>query len=413
MNLLFLNPAGSPGGAERALLDVMASLAAARPGWRLGLIAAADGEFVAEARALGVDAAVMKFPRAISLLGDAAAGGPAGDHRHPLAVAGRVAIAAPAIARYTRALRRAIAQRAPDAIHTNGFKMHVLGAWAAPRATPLIWHLHDYVRARPMMSRLLQAHAGRAAAIVANSHSVAADARRLFGRRAGVIAVHNAVDLERFSPAGPMLDLDRLAGLPPLGEGGVRVGLVATLARWKGHRTFLRALAGLPAHSPVRGYVIGGALYETAGSQHALEDLRGYAGALGLDSRVGFTGFAADAPAALRALDIVVHASTEPEPFGLVIAEAMACGKAVIASVAGGAAELFIDGAEALGHRPGDAAELAGAIARLAADRALRLRLGAAAADAARRRFTRERLASELIPIYERATGEKRARPAA
>lgn len=413
MNLLFLNPTGSPGGAERALLDVIASLSAARPGWRLGLIAAADGVLVEEARAMGVDAAVVKFPRAVSLLGDAAAGGPAGEHTNPLAVAGRVAAAAPAIASYARALRRAIAERAPDAIHTNGFKMHVLGAWAAPRATPLIWHLHDYVRARPMMSRLLRAHAGRTAAIIANSHSVAGDARRLFGRRANILAIYNAVDLERFSPAGPALDLDRLAGLPPLGEGGVRVGLIATLARWKGHRTFLRALADLPAHSPVRGYVIGGPLYETAGSQHALEDLRGYAGALGLDGRAGFTGFVADAPAALRALDIVVHASTEPEPFGLVIAEAMACGKPVIASAAGGAAELFADGSEALSHRPGDAAELARAIARLAADRALRLRLGAAAAAAARRRFTRERLAAELIPIYERAVGAKRTRPAA
>ncbi len=412
MNLLFLNPAGSSGGAERALLDVMASLAEARPGWRLKLIAAADGALVEEARAMGVGAAVIKFPRAVSQLGDAAAGGPAGDHSNPLAVAGRVAAAAPAIVGYARALRRAIVDCAPDVIHTNGFKMHVLGAWAAPRTTPLVWHLHDYVRARPMMSRLLKAHARRTAAIVANSHSVAGDARRLFGGRATVFAVHNAIDLERFSPAGPALDLDRLAGVPPLGEGGVRVGLIATLARWKGHRTFLRALAALPADSPVRGYVIGGALYETAGSQHALSDLRGYAGALGLNNRIGFTGFVADAPAAIRALDVVVHASTAPEPFGLAIAEAMACGKAVIASAAGGAVELFADGVEALGHPPGDAAELARTIARLAADRDLRARLGAAAAIAARRRFTRERLANELIPIYEGAAGETRARPA-
>lgn len=68
----------------------------------------------------------------------------------------------------------------------------------------------------------------------------------------------------------------------------------------------------------------------------------------------------------MRALDIVVHASTQPEPFGLVIAEAMACGRAVIASQAGGAAEIIDPGENALGLPPGDAAVLAERIVQLA-----------------------------------------------
>ena len=62
----------------------------------------------------------------------------------------------------------------------------------------------------------------------------------------------------------------------------------------------------------MRGYVIGGALYETEDSQYDLEDLRALAGRLGLAGRVGFTGFVDDAAAAMRALDVVVHASTQP-----------------------------------------------------------------------------------------------------
>ena len=80
-------------------------------------------------------------------------------------------------------------------------------------------------------------------------------------------------------------------------------------------------------------------MYDTAGSQHTMEELQALADGLGLGGRVGFTGFLPPAPA-MRALDVVVHASTRPEPFGLVIAEAMACGRAVITSAAGGAAEL-------------------------------------------------------------------------
>ena len=54
-------------------------------------------------------------------------------------------------------------------------------------------------------------------------------------------------------------------------------------------------------------------------------------------------------PSALRSLDIVVHASTAPEPFGMVIAEGMAAQRAVVAARGGGAAELFDDGVTAIG----------------------------------------------------------------
>jgi glycosyltransferase involved in cell wall biosynthesis len=264
--------------------------------------------------------------------------------------------------------------------------------------------MHDFIRSRPLMGPLLRAYAGRCAAVVAVSDSVAQDTRAALGCQPHIFTVFNAIDLARFAPAGSLLDLDRLAGMPPLAEGGVRVGMVATMARWKGHETFLRALAALPSATPVRGYVIGGPLYETADSQSTIADLRALATQLGLDGRVGFTGFVADVAPAMRTLDIVVHASTQPEPFGLVIAEAMACGRAVIASAAGGATELIDEGIDALAHRPGDAAGLSRLIEQLAGDRAMRQRLGQAAAQASARRFTQARLAADLLPIYRTLT---------
>lgn len=400
MKILFLNPAGLIGGAERALIDVIASLRAARPDWPLRLIAAATGDLTDAVRALGAEVAVVEFPRSLAAVGDAGVGGPEAGYRRTLGLAGRLAAAAPAVALYRQRLSSAIAAAAPDLVHTNGFKMHVLGAWAAPRQIPVLWHIHDFVRMRPMMSRLLSTHARRCAAIVANSHSVAADVRAVVGRRPPIFTVYNAIDLDRFAPVGPVFDLDRLAGMPPLGPGGVRVGIVATMARWKGHETFLRAFAMLPASAPVRAYVIGGPRYETVGSQYTIAELRALAVKLGVAERVGFTGFVSPVAPAIRALDIVVHASTEPEPFGLAIAEAMACGRAVIASAAGGAAEIIEDGTDALAHPPGDAAMLGRLIARLAGDAAQRERLGHAAALAGARRFARPRLAAELVPIY-------------
>jgi glycosyltransferase involved in cell wall biosynthesis len=120
---------------------------------------------------------------------------------------------------------------------------------------------------------------------------------------------------------------------------------------------------------------------------------------------VGFTGYIDRPESALRALDIVVHASTEPEPFGLVIAEAMACGRPVIVSAIGGAAEIVRVGVDALSHPAGDARMLASRILELATDSCLRARLGQAGRATAERRFDRTRLAEELLRIYPQAVG--------
>ena len=400
MKILFLNPGGHLGGAERSLLDVMASLKAAGNGFTPCLIAGGDGPLVQRARGLDVAASVVPYPAALERLGDAGAGGPAGNQMSRAALLSGLCLAAPSSLGYSTRLRRAIAEIGPDLVHSNGLKMHVFGVWATPRRVPVVWHLRDYVGARPLMSRLLRAHVSRCAVAVANSKSVADDARATLGSGLSVIPVYNAVDLEVFSPDGPALDLDRMASMPPAPPGTVRVGLLATLARWKGHEVFLRALAAIPPNLAVRGYIIGGAVYRREGSQFRLDELRALANSLGIADRVGFTGFVDDPAGALRALDVVVHASTEPEPFGLVIAEAMACARAVIASEGGGAAEIISPDVNALTHPRGDDRALARKIAELAGAPELRVRLGREGRRTAEPRFRRERLAEELIPIY-------------
>ncbi|HKP86724.1 MAG TPA: glycosyltransferase family 4 protein [Blastocatellia bacterium] len=405
MRIAYLNPSGQLGGAEISLLDFIASLRAVEPDWSLHLIAGEEGPLVARAKAAGIRSTVVPFPPSLARLGDAGVGGPSGVQVSRLALAARLAKAGVSVAVYVKRLSRALGETAPDIIHTNGFKMHILGARACPRRAQVVWHVHDYVSLRPVMMRLMRKHAGRCAAVVANSKSVAADIQAACDGRLNVYPVYNGVDLDRFSPTGARLDLDKLSGLDPAEPGTLKVGLLATLGRWKGHTVFLKALSLLPPGIKVRGYVIGSAIYKTDGSQYRVDDLREKAALLGLGRKVGFTSFVEQPDAAMRALDIVVHASTQPEPFGLVIAEAMACGKAVIASQAGGAAEIINAGVDALGHSPGDAAGLADRIKQLAIDPALRANLGRAARTAAERRFNRARLASELIPIYRAAAG--------
>src|SRR5439155_341993 len=226
--------------------------------------------------------------------------------------------------------------------------------------------------------------AHRCSTAVTNSSSVAEDLRSLCTRGLRIEAVHNGIDTTAFAPEGPSLDLDAIAGLAPMDKRGVRVGLLGTFARWKGHETFLRALASVDPSISIRGYVIGASIYQSDGSQHSVEELKNVGRALGLEGRVGFTGYLDDSAAAIRSLDIVVHASTQPEPFGMVIIEAMACGKPVIVSGCGGASEIVEDRVNALTHEPGDVVALAARIQELAMSAKLRIVLRRAAKFRAR-----------------------------
>jgi glycosyltransferase involved in cell wall biosynthesis len=386
------------GGAEMSLLDLLASMRAREPRWQFSLVLGEDGPLVGQAQAAGAQVIVAPFPRALARLGDSG-GGPLGALWSSMkASAGTIG--------YAFRLRRILAGLGPDIVHTNGFKMHVLGVWARPKNASVIWHVRDYVSARPLMKRLLNLHAGRARAAIGISKSVTKDIQQVCGSQLETLCIYNAIDLARYSPLGKKTDLDAVAGLRTAPSGTVRIGLAATMAHWKGHAVFLRALARLPKDLPYRAYVIGGAIYQTENSQRTLDELRSQAAELGIEDKVGFTGYVADTSSAIRALDVLVHASTQPEPFGRVIAEGMACGRAVICSAAGGAAELIVDGQDALAHPPGDDAALAERILQLARDPELRARLGHAARATAERRFERSRLSEELIPLYRRLSGQ-------
>ncbi len=403
LKILYLNINGTLGGAELCLLDVLASLRQARPDWGLEVLLGDDGPLRTEVERLGAVCRVLPLPKAVAKLGDAGLRDRSGRPAGRLALAARAPLAAGPAAAYLAGLRKTIRQAGPDLVQSNSMKTHVLGAWATPGRVPLIWHLHDYVASRAVMAKLLRLSSRRRLLGVAVSRSVADDASKALGAQVPIQTIYNAIDLVRFAPGpgdGPALD--EAAGLPAAEPGTVRVGLVATFARWKGHDVFLEAASKIPANRPCRFYIVGGPIYRSLGSQWSLDELRSRASSLGLDGRLGFTGFQEPA-SAMRSLDVVVHASTRPEPFGRVIVEAMACARAVVAIRDGGSGELFEDGVEALGCPPDDPSALAVAIDRLVGDPDLRRRLGEAGHRAALARFDRAGLADSWAEVYRLA----------
>jgi glycosyltransferase involved in cell wall biosynthesis len=402
MRVLFVNPFGGLGGSERSLLDILASLRATVPEIEARLLLLDDGELAERARALGVSVDVLALPAALSALGESSASVRSLGQRAP-ALARAALGAAPYLAR----LRQRARAFSPHIIHTNGMKAHLLMALVTPD-TPRVVHLRDFASARPLTRHLLPLVARRSL-VVTNSVAVEADARSLVPSLRTRV-VYNGIDLEDFRPAPrESTHLATLAGMSAPAPDTCVTGLVATYAWWKGHATFLRAAARVRENEPGREhrfYVVGGPIYGRGGSETSRAELERQVQELGLEGSVGLVPFQSDAPRVYRGLDVVVHASDRPEPFGRTIVEGMASGRPVVVARAGGAAELFTEGQSGLGHEPGYAEDLARAILTLSRDATLRARLGESARSEAEARFDRQRLGAELRAAYGELLGE-------
>ena len=403
MRVVYVNPVGLLGGAELSLLDLMAAVGDARPGLQRHLILGTEGPMAQRARDFGIEVHSLPMPESIVGLGDSAlSGGPA--LLSLMSFAARSAPGAGAAYLYARRLRGLLDKLSPHIIHSNGIKTHCLLSLVKPQKAPVVWHVRDFLGSRALMSKVLRWASSGAAAAIAISEAVKQDTMKLMSA-VPVAKMYDAIDIAGFSPGkADGVSLDRDAGLPDAPPGTIRIGLVATYARWKGQLLFLEA-AGLLARRcpdlPLRFFIIGGPIYHTAGSQFSSGELSARIASLGLGDRAGLVPFQSDPAHVYRKLDIVVHASTKPEPFGRTIAEAMCCERPVIISRGGGAIELVRDGEDALSFSPGDAESLAFAMEALAVNPALRLRIARAARAAAIERFSRPRLGREVLAFYD------------
>lgn len=216
--------------------------------------------------------------------------------------------------------------------------------------------------------------------VVSISHFVEA-AMRLNGVPASrSVLVHLGVDAEalRNRAVLPPEATRHALGIP---DGIVLAAMVGNIREWKGQHVVLEALRLLPAADRARLHVlfVGATAPEHADYQRRLDTLvREH----GLGDTVTFLGARRDVPDLFRAADFAIHASTIPEPFGLVLVEAMALGCPMIASQGGGPAEIITPGS-GLTFDTREPRQLAEHIARLVRDPAMRARLAAGAAQRA------------------------------
>jgi glycosyltransferase involved in cell wall biosynthesis len=392
VKVLFLNPIAALGGAEKCLLDEVASLRRAAPQLQMEVLALEDGPLLSEARALGASTDVFPIPDVLATLGESQTASDA--HRSWLRTIRASGALGPWLPRLASHLRR----KRPDVLHSNGLKTHLLAALARPRRVPLLWHLHDFISERRLTVRLLPLLQASATLGLAVSQAVAEDARTVL-RRLKIETILNGIRTELFAPGKVApVDLDALAGMGPAPVGTVRVGLVATYASWKGHNLFLEAVHQVSSPN-ARFYIVGGPVYTTHGSQVSEPELRETIGRLGLLGRCGLVPFQADVARVYAALDVVAQTSTRPEPFGRTVAEAMSSGCATVAFGAGGVLEQ-ITANNGILVPPGDTRLFARRIEELIGSPGLRQQLGNEASRSARENLDSRRLGRTLAPLY-------------
>jgi glycosyltransferase involved in cell wall biosynthesis len=222
---------------------------------------------------------------------------------------------------------------------------------------------------------------------------------RAIGEGEHVYTIPDGIDLERFNP--------RVSGTRIRRELGVTdserlVGFVARLDPWKGADVFVRAAAEVSrARKNTKFLVCGG---ELPGYEPYAKDLRQLAQDLGIEDRVLFTEWKYrldDIPEVMAALEVLVHTSIRPEPFGLVLVEAMATSKPVVAADDGGVREVVEPGATALLARPGDHQGVAAAVLEILSDPARAAAMGKAGRARAERLFEVGAYVRRVEAVYE------------
>ena len=371
---------GSTGGAQEHVYSLVAGMDRSR--YEPSVVSFTDGAAVKRIRAIGVPVTV------ISEADDGAA---------------------------LKALVALLAAGPPAIIHCHMFRAEVLGARAA-LALGELGHVRPYLIATVHSSRLrngqdrelLRLLTPTVDRLVAVSRAIVVKLHAEGRDTTPIELVYNGVDLSRYDHQEACCTLPEEYGLP---EGSPLVGVVARLEPEKGHATLLEAWPRVLQQEPRARLLIVG----EGSRREALEHQARLLGLLGEDcsgdrcvgsrgarpnAKVVFTGRRDDVPEVTAALDVAVLPSYR-EAQGLVILEAMALSRPVVATDVGGIPEMIDHGRTGLLVPPRDAVALADAISDLLLDHPRADMIARAGHDMVHDRFCIERMVADLQDIYD------------
>lgn len=393
-NVFLLDHTSAIGGAETFLLRALHLLQ--RRCRSVTVVLAQEGELADRIRAIGGRVSVVPLDPAVLTLGK---------HHGPRQIL-RAIVAAGSLVVATIRLAW-IFRNCPNAVvYTYSLKADIYGSLAARIArVPCVWQMHDLMS--PEMfpwpyRRLLTAIANRLAVTVLCNSGATRDAMIAAGLRPERATLrHYGVPIE----APPRLRVERARAAFGATERPV-IGLIGRIAPWKGQHVLVEAAPAVLRAAPNALFLlVGAAAFGTIDTDYETL-LRERIAQLGLEEQVLLTGHRDDVPEVMAACDIVVHTSVKPEAFGLVVTEAMALAKPVLASRCGGVPEIIEDGVTGRLLQPDDPTALAEAIVYYLQHREAAARMGEAARRAVRDRFSIEAAVAGIAAALDRAVSE-------
>ena len=394
VRVLFMDHVPRMSGAEQSLADLVAGLAQGPVEPVVCL--PSDGPLAAELRAQGILVRMVPMSQRMLETSRETLG------RKPLVALTRLLsflVAGWRVFRLIRDVRPAI-------VHTNTLKTHLLALLPCKLArVPLVWHMRD-ILPEGWLSKAMVSLARFVSVVIVPSRAVAAPFKgRKSYRKCRLIP--NGVRVEDFQDAKADRSLREAMAVAPSDP---VIGIVGRIAPWKGQEVFLRAAGMLAQRYPRAHFAIVGAVLFPENDVPFEQYLHRLVYDLGLEDRVTFLGWQ-PAPEAMASIDIFVHASMEPEPFGRAIVEAMAAGKPVIAADGGAVREILPPSAGFV-VSPGRPDLLADALDRLLEDRKLRKRMGEAGAAIADSFFPVARTVQAVGGLYRSLNAQNKRKAA-
>jgi glycosyltransferase involved in cell wall biosynthesis len=282
-----------------------------------------------------------------------------------------------------------------DVLHLHMVRGTIVGGLASflpHRAKVVVSKHYRYSMLSSALPRLLDRFVtNRADAVVAVSRSVEDDLTRhgLAAWKARVI--HNGIDLQSFDRRSAE-ERERTSYNGP----GPLLACLASLHRLKGQEYLLRAMPEILRSYPTATLLIVGEGAERARLQELVQSV-------GLGDAVMMPGFEPKIPAMLPRLDLCIHPAVD-EAFGIVLLEAMAARKTVVATNVGGVGEIVADGETGLLVPPCDPDAIARAVCTLLGDPTRRERMGNAGRNRVEREFTVQRTVRSYERLYDELT---------
>jgi glycosyltransferase involved in cell wall biosynthesis len=278
-------------------------------------------------------------------------------------------------------LARLIRRHRIDIVHANNFKAALIGGMASMLAArPMIFH--DRIHITHGVLGWFAAMLARRIVVV--SKAVAAKHGRYISRK--VRLIYNGIDVDKFSVRGEQRQTSRVCYVGRISE----------------EKAILRLVDAAPEvldRVPDARFVIAGEPF-TPDDRIYLEEIRRRIDELGLAPHFDFSGYVTDVPGLLK--DIGVFAlPSKKEPFGLVVLEAMAIRKPVVAFDTGGPQEIISNGVDGILVKPGDVAAFAEAIAGLLADPVRAKRVGECARRTVTERFSSNVVVTNVMRLYD------------